>query len=159
MLLFLSAALLGICVGYITDATIARDVVVLYTVTLCATLWLSRKNVIGVGSLLFTAGVVVALVINVRTPPLTSRIVTGWLKHELKVGMTRSAVLAVLAKHRAVRYTVTTHPYYAISYLMLVDYQNYTQILTCYPYPEIIFEFDRTYHLTGHTVQDVQTCT
>lgn len=52
VLLFLSAALLGICVSYITDADIARDVVVLYTVALCATLWLSRQNVIGVGCLL-----------------------------------------------------------------------------------------------------------
>jgi hypothetical protein len=114
-------------------------------------------DMIPIGSLLFTAAIVLALVVNARTPPITVPIVAGWLKHDVGSGVGRQTVTAFIAKHRDVSHTIRSFDAGTKSDVV-VDYINH-EIFTCPPNPEAIFVFDKTNRLVSYEVGSQQSCT
>ncbi len=141
----------------LTDTKTSIILSLSYVAVLCALLYVTRKSVWVelVTGFLFIAWLAIAVVINIRTPPVTLHSVNSWLKREVPPSADRHAILAFVARHDA-DHTIRSFRMGLSSYIV-VTYTNSILIDYCGSV-EIIFELNRANRLVGYETHEVQNC-
>ncbi len=147
------------CSAILTDVRTASILSLFYTVTLCALLYATRKWV-SVGLITgcaFASWLAVAVIINLRTPPVTIHDVRIWLKNELKTGAGRSDVISFVSRHMVFPQTMNSFVEGKYSYIV-VTYTNSHYFFACPPSVRIIFELTHANRLADYQVDEELNC-